>query len=567
MATYTFVGGTAGNIWGATANWSPSGIPGTNDDVIFNVSSPGCTVTTTNNILSANFTGYGNTLTFAATSFSYVTIGTGGLTLSSGMTISSLGTVAAVGANGFWIRNLANGGTSSITTNGCVIPRIRFGSASLNITNNININGTCTISDYYVHVYTACPYTINTWGGTVSFIGGSGVFQGNIGGNSTYLLNPGTGSQFTYSGNNFNVAKTLLIAAGGSVNFSGTLLINGGTIRHTSGNVGFIGTHTLDFQSSGRCDTGGITWDTVNVGFPNSFNGTATSNLNVGGTFTCGYNASSISFTTGGIVLNGSRFGGNTGSYRILTANTGTPFRAPITITGTGTRLITTIYDAALSNSTLQINMSGGTCIFAVPINLVGTQTLTEASTGTSFPSPSRLLMNNGTLLDSSNITWSSIQAPVSGTATIVNGRSVGFTMTQGSLNINGGLIVSGTMTLASAGSIVFAGTGGWTCGSLICTTAGRNITLAAGVTYTTTTYANMVGLTGSRVTMTSSSATARAAWTLGPAASQSIIYTNGTRIDSSAAQTVWSYAGTLTGTINWLNRGFVPTSGYPFVS
>ena len=361
--------------------------------------------------------------------------------------------------------------------------------------------------------------------------------------------------------------KTLLIAAEGSVNFVGDLYVSGGTLRYLSGNVGFIGTHSLFFIGSGTCDTGGIEWDTVTLGFPSGVNGTGTSNFNVGGTFTCGYNTSSFDFASGGIVLTGSRFGGNTGLYNIYTANTINPFRAPITITGTGIRRITTIYDASFNNSTLQINMSGGTCIFAVPINLIGTQTLTEASTGTSFPSPSRLLMNNGTLLDSSNITWSSIQAPVSGTSTIVNGRSVGFTMTNGSLNINGGLIVSGTMTLASAGSIVFGGTGGWTCGSLICTTPGRNITLAAGVTYTTTTYANMIGLTGSRVTMASSSATARAAWTLGPAASQSIIFANGTRIDSSAAQTIWAYAGTLTGTINWNNRGFVPTSGYPFVS
>jgi hypothetical protein len=41
----------------------------------------------------------------------------------------------------------------------------------------------------------------------------------------------------------------------------------------------------------------------------------------------------------------------------------------------------------------------------------------------------------------------------------------------------------------------------------------------------------------------------------------------NGTRIDSSAAQSVWSYTGTLTDTRNWISRGYTTTSAFTFVS
>jgi hypothetical protein len=57
---------------------------------------------------------------------------------------------------------------------------------------------------------------------------------------------------------------------------------------------------------------------------------------------------------------------------------------------------------------------------------------------------------------------------------------------------------------------------------------------------------------------MTSDDPSIKAIWTLQYGASQSLIYVNGTRIDSSAGQTIWTFGGTLTDTINW-NPGTRP--------
>ena len=68
-----------------------------------------------------------------------------------------------------------------------------------------------------------------------------------------------------------------------------------------------------------------------------------------------------------------------------------------------------------------------------------------------------------------------------------------------------------------------------------------------------------------------SSGATTRAIWTLDQGATQSLIYVNGTRIDSSqnGGQTIWSFGVTpanIATTINW-NVGTRPgTVAYVFV-
>jgi hypothetical protein len=51
---------------------------------------------------------------------------------------------------------------------------------------------------------------------------------------------------------------------------------------------------------------------------------------------------------------------------------------------------------------------------------------------------------------------------------------------------------------------------------------------------------------------MTSNNATTQSIWTLDSNAQQQLVYINGTRIDSSQGQTIWSFGGTLTGTTNW---------------
>jgi hypothetical protein len=118
------------------------------------------------------------------------------------------------------------------------------------------------------------------------------------------------------------------------------------------------------------------------------------------------------------------------------------------------------------------------------------------------------------------------------------------------SIILNSVLNIAQTLTFSGSGT--FTGSYGFISGILSAQTAGSTITLQNGITYRTTTSANIIGTNTSRITMTSNSALIKAIWTLDSGASQSIIYVNGTRIDSSAGQTIWSFSGVLNDTDNW---------------
>jgi hypothetical protein len=578
MATKTFVGGTAGNIWGATANWSPTGIPVAADDVIFNAASPGVTVSTSGVCVGANFTGYGNTLSF--TSAGSISVGASGLTLSSGMGITCISPTAG---GVIVMATLPNNGTGSIATNGCVIPRLQIGSVVANSqTNNFNINGTCTVSESYSMIYTTSATNIRMFGGTVAITGGTATIFTTYGGNSTLLLSALPGNTITFNHvvapgawpSGFSNPIVIAGATGSTARFVNTLhLTSGCTFTYVSGGVNTVG-HILYLNGTPTLNTGGMEWNSVFLGlYPGVIGAicqaTSLSNINVGADAIFGNVANSfVTFPSGGsIVLIGNRIAAGASANYSWAAQGA--FTSRILLTGTGTRAFNSVGVAGgnLTNGSLDINMSGGTCVFST----VGAwswagSSMTSASTGTFFNATAQTFILSGTnTFAVSGLTAGTLT--VSGTFTNNAPLGVAGTATMsGRMNNNSSFVVN-NMALAAAANVAFAGTAGWTCSNLICTTAGRSITLAAGVTYTTTSSANMVGLTGSRVTMTSDSPTARAVWTLGPGATQSIIYTNGTRIDSSAAQTIWAYAGALTSTINWNNRGFVPTSGYPFVS
>lgn len=134
-------------------------------------------------------------------------------------------------------------------------------------------------------------------------------------------------------------------------------------------------------------------------------------------------------------------------------------------------------------------------------------------------------------------------------------------------------LTIIGTLSLA--GSATFAGTDGWTCGTLSLTAAGAfTITLQNSITYTTTTSVILTGGTNAaRYTMTSNSGTVRAIWTLNNGASQSLTYVNGTRIDSSGGQLVYTFGGTISTTpvgaetLNWALLTAPGSVAYTFVS
>jgi hypothetical protein len=146
--------------------------------------------------------------------------------------------------------------------------------------------------------------------------------------------------------------------------------------------------------------------------------------------------------------------------------------------------------------------------------------------------------------------------------------------MTFWNLTVNGGTIIQDTkntiqnnLTLGSSSNVTFSGTSGWDCANLLCSTPNRTITLQEGLTYNTTSSVNMLGANLQRITITSSSPSNRAIWRLAPTATQSMTYVNGTRIDSSLGQTIWSFGPpVLNETINW-NPGTQPqTTAHTFI-
>jgi hypothetical protein len=124
-------------------------------------------------------------------------------------------------------------------------------------------------------------------------------------------------------------------------------------------------------------------------------------------------------------------------------------------------------------------------------------------------------------------------------------------------LTINSLLSVSGTLTLPN-GAVIFAGTAGFTVGTLTNTTitATRIFTFANGITYTirvafTTVHAAAQTV---RFTLTSDHASIKAIIILGPSATQDIGFVDPTRINSSAGQQIFSYKGTITNCLNWIS-------------
>ena len=137
-------------------------------------------------------------------------------------------------------------------------------------------------------------------------------------------------------------------------------------------------------------------------------------------------------------------------------------------------------------------------------------------------------------------------------------------------LNINNNTTpILGTLSLL--GTITFAGTHGWTCGTLTCSAVGSGITLKSGITYTTTTNVIMLGTNATRIVMRSDTPTATyAIWTLQNPATQSIAYVNAQGIDSNAGMTIYSFKGvvlTSLPALNWYDGASQGTKAFTFVS
>jgi hypothetical protein len=421
-----------------------------------------------------------------------------GITVSGNVTLGTGMTIAGAG-------NLRIAANSTYTSNGKTFPNtLQLNTVAVTLGDNSTIQN-------FLHSDLTCIINSNTLTVLGNFTGG---FYG-INGTATIDCS-GTG---TISSSNGEIQTNFTI--------SGNYII--------TGNIKY-GVRTLTATVGSTITDSGSNLLLLNCTWvPNS---KSWGNLLINGTITMTGNATVKNFSIDGV---GAAI--NSISTIFVTGNlshTIYPMAGTATIELSGSNNTTWAGSSAGISNNLTINKTGTVTLTGNIIWGASGRTLTFTS-GTIIPGISTFTSAAGTTYNITNSSGFSLNnwSPAVGTHTI-------------NTNL---LVVNGFLTLA--GGTTFAGTAGWDCNNLICPTAGTfNITLQQLVTYRTRTGVSITGgvATTARPTMTSSGAS-NAIWTLDFGATQSLIYVNGTRIDSSGGQTVWSFGvspANIATTINW---------------
>jgi fibronectin-binding autotransporter adhesin len=504
MAAYYFR--NSGTDWNTAANWSLTDGGGATGAVPTVADDVFFTVNSGNCTMGASRVCKSINFTGYA---SQLTVATFTLTVSGDITFQANQSSRIVGTTG----TLTCGASGTITSNGGTWP--------LNFTIN-NVGGiTTTLAD---NMRVTGSYSASGGSRIVNgfslYIGSNLTTNAAHSGTTNFIMN-GSG---TYSGNgicNLEVDTTGNIIITGSVTFTRRFIITAaGSITMTAANVTISNTTSIDL--SGRTIgnlTHSFSFGSQTVTY---LSDVVCNNFSIGnGNST--YNGTGKVFVTGNYSVSG---GSSSGSLIIELIGSGS--------ISTGTMGLVCVVNCLSGTYTLGATLT---------INNTFTYTSGNVNTGTST-----VTLNSGISLSSNGVNWYNIS------------------IANGTLILNSLMTVTNNLTVTAGGTTVFTGSAGWICVNLLVPNVSKTITLEEGIAYTTTTSVNMLGTDASRILMQSSSGTNRAIWTLSPAATQSIVYVNGTRIDSSLGQTIWSFGGTLTNTINW-NLGSQPqTAAWTFV-
>lgn len=506
MAIYTWAGTTATAIWGATANWSPPGIPGIADDALFTSAGSTCTVAATASISTINFggtapTAYNKTFVIGATAELRVAGPT--MTLSNSMSFTGLGPVGgpATETTSSSIRiGVGTGTTLNIIANGATIHRLlNFNGAAAS--RNYIITGTCHICEVF-----ASPGTPSTNGnffgdpivceqdirlGYVSVINGSSIFYWRPRAGTTGYFR----SNFVVEGGGNNAAKffsQLIINGPGHIHFVGGL-VKGGTTTYlsaasvkTSAN-GLTGRHQLGLEP-GTMDTNTLLWDNVDL-FSGNHN--LVSDLRVGGNFETTYNSTIIGGTGRSILLEGIKANAN-GTAAIYTGtqaglvNSLRMGPGSIRVIGTGSRVFS-IQNAGwvLMNTNLVLGMSGGTISFtgaSLPFFFQGggggvTSSFSNVSTNTT-------IVNSGIVSIVDNAPALILAIPGITISTLNKGA--------GSNTVINSLLY--TNSIVHGGGSSYSGTAGFYTNNFIHPGGGQSIILGTTGTYTVASNFQMTG-------------------------------------------------------------------------
>ena len=331
---------------------------------------------------------------------------------------------------------------------------------------------------------------------------------------------------FTFSG----AASLIMLAAG-------TITSNGKAIE-TTFQIGNFTSGTVTLGDNLTCSGDLQMTNVTSTTFSGAFNiAAATCTVSGSQTVTLSGNVSITGLTTsnGPNVMDGA-FNWNTGG---MTMSNGTlSGAATLVFNGTGT------WSGGVNCSmSVTINTAGTLTISGTILYLTGTITYTA---GTVTVSGSTLSIQGACTFATSGMSWNNILIVPTG----------GITITLNSL-----LSATGILTLPN-GAVMFAGTAGFTVGTLTNTSinANRIITFHAAATYTVTSSFSTVNPSTARFSYVSSSPGTYAIFILQSGASQDVSFTDPTDIDSSAGVTIFTFRGTVTTTLNW--TATVPTGG-----
>lgn len=403
----------------------------------------------------------------------------------------TLGSGMSFSGSGFFTVNAI----STIISNGVVIPNFTFGAtASYTVTLNDDLN--CTNNNFL-----GSP-TIN--GHTIYISGNLSGATALPVGTTTFTMN-GTGA---VSG--LRMANAFTINTSGTITLSGSNQWNnnGSSFTYVAGTVVSTGSTCIFVNTT---VTAGSSCKFQDVAF-NSTSNVINSDIYCNGNLTDG---------TSGWTINGAFNIYVAGNLNSPHGGVGT---ATFIMTGTGT------LSGRIDNN-ITLNTSG-TITFGSSLSRNGGSFIYTAGTvvtsGNTFT-----IVGSSTTIDLPGITLNNIATTNNATVTL-----------------NSNLVATGTLTASQ--SITFAGIGNLTLGGFIATTTGRLYVLQAGNTYTINNSLVVTSVSGSNTEIKSSSGSVRATLTLQAGASQNIRYCNGTWIDSSGGQTIYSLKGTLSNTINW---------------
>ena len=528
--------GTTSTDWNTASNWvidgsGNTGVPTATTDAIFDSGAVNnCVLGADRVCRDLTFSAFPNTRT--------VNLATFNLTSYRSITLQSDISSRVTGSTGTLRMAQAAGGTAA---NGTITPN--SGTWPLNFA-----GGTAAVT-----ITLAADFTVT---GSVSLNTGPTYLNNNfsIGGNFT----TGGGGSFSATTTNFIMTGSGTLTLGGGscnleINTSGPITVSGNIsagrrfVITSVGTLTGLSTANFTFVPYGASNT--IDFGSGNKSVQDFTTNTSTNATTISSSFTCR-------------------------DFSLIAA----PYNGPTSPT-TATITITRNYNsttAVTTNGTLFLVMDGASGAGSIAnTSQISTLPLTINAGVNSITLGTAFTIGNGASLTRTSgniIVGASIATVPANASATINGMTFGSltilglsTITQNTLNT-----INSNLTLAATNNVTFTGSAGWTCANLLCSTAGRIITLAnssSGASYRTTTNANLLGTAASPVSMSSNNATTRSLWTLDNGADQSLVYVNGTRIDSSQGQTIWTFGGVRTDTVNWATGSRPGTVSYTFVN